>query len=239
MRRYGIGTALALVLAACGGGAATDPGARPAPSATPSPSPTPTLPPVAEDKKLVKAALLTSAELGKPWVTPKNVNRAKTTKGELCPGQKAAATLAKARAQEIRAMTEGTKQGAPIASFGVRAYAFGAEGKWRDAFAAADKGCASWTAAEGTYVTLETITAPPAIAGADEVAAHIERVYADKTKKTLYYVRHYYEARTGRVVTSLEYAYIQPKSDPTGKDMTKSAGLVAEQVAKVKATFGT
>ena len=241
MGRYGIRVALALTLAlaACGGSAGNDggpDGTGAAPSVSPSPSPTPTLPSAAADKKLAKAALLTAAELGKPWIEPKAVNTAKGTKGEACPGQKNSLKLNPARADASRDMTEGKQQGAAIGSFGIRAYGFGNEQKWRDSFAATAKGCASWKAAEGTFVTLDVVT-PPAVEGADEVLAHIERIYADKTKKKLYYVRHWYEARTGRVVTAFEYAYIQPKSDPTGKDMAKSAKLLAKQVAKTVKTF--
>ena len=235
MRRYGTGLAIALALTACGGSGGS-PGAQPSPSETASP--TPTLPSVGQDKKLVKRAVVTAAELGKPWVQPKEVNKTKVKKGELCPGQANSMTIAPPRADDVRRLTEGTKPAAPIASFGVRAYAFGEEQKWRDAFAAADKGCASWKSAEGAHVTLETIADPPVIAGADEVLVHIERVYADKTKKTLYYVRHYWEARIGRIVATVELAYIQPKSDPTGKDLDHSAPLVVQQVAKAKATFG-
>ncbi|HVF03648.1 MAG TPA: hypothetical protein VNA20_02290 [Frankiaceae bacterium] len=242
MKRYGIRVALALTLAvpACGGSASTGSGADgPGGNATPSasPSPTPTLPPVAADKKLVKQALVTPADLGKPWVEPKKVNQAKAAKGELCPGHKNSAARNKPRADQRRQMTKGSKPGAAIVSVAVRTYALGTEAAWRDAFAAAAKGCKSWTAAEKTFVTLEVVT-PPTVAGADEVLAHVERIYADKTKKTLYYVRHWVEARTGRVVTAFEHAFVQPKSDPTGADLTATVALVETQVAKVRTTFG-
>lgn len=236
MKAFGIAAVvLALALPACG----SDPAPQSQPSATQTPSPTPTLPPLAEDKANVKKAVVTSAELGKPWVTPKAVNTAKQEqKGDLCPGQPNARTLHPARARADLDHTEGSKAGAAIGSYGVRAYEFGEEQAWRDALAKAQAGCTSWTSLEKLYVELEVVAAPPAIAGADEVVAHIERIYADKTKKTLHYVRHYYEARTGRFVSEFELAYVQPKSDPTGKDMTKSAELFAKQVAKTRTTFG-
>jgi hypothetical protein len=240
MRRFGTrvaACALVLALPACGGG--SKPSTSPTPSQTQTPSPTPTLPSVTADKAAVKKALVSVKDLGKPWFLPKSgVNHVKATEGHLCPGQKNASARNKARAEASRQMTEGKQTGAAIGSFTVRAYGFDNEQKWRDAFAAADKACKSWKAVEGTYVTLETIASPPAVDGADEVLAHIERIYAERTHKTLYYVRHYYEVRTGRIVTAFEYAYIQPKSDPTGKDMTKSAKLLAEQVAKTRQTFG-
>ena len=224
--------ATTLAMTGCGG---SDPAASP--QQTQTPSPTPTLPPVADDKANVKAAIVTAAELGKPWVKPKQVSRTKNAKGERCPGQKNAGTLAKARAEEAYSFTKGTAAGVPIASFGVRAYEFGEEATWRDAVAKSAAGCAAWNAAEGTYVTGEVVT-PPTIPGADEVYASIERVYADKTMKTLHYVRHYYEARSGRIVTWVEYAYVQPKTDPTGKDLSVSAPLLTQQIAKTRTTFG-
>ena len=236
----GVRIAAAALVAVTGCGSSGGQGTRPTPtqSLSPTPSPTPTLPTVAADAASVKKAVVTAADLGTPWVQPKVVNQAAGATGELCPGQDNARTIAKPRAQAQRKLTHGTKPTADIGSFSVRTYAFGQEQKWRDAFTAADRGCASWKSAEGAYVELETIATPPTVAGADEVMAHIERVYADKSKKTLYYVRHFYEARVGRVVVSFELAYVQPKSDPTGKDMTRSAALLAKQVAKAKATFG-
>ncbi|HWL37629.1 MAG TPA: hypothetical protein VNQ77_15695 [Frankiaceae bacterium] len=236
MKAYGIAAlVLALALPACA--SESTPEAQPTTQA-PTPSPTPTLPPVESDKTRVKKAVVTSAELGKPWVTPKAVNTAKQKqKGDLCPGQPNARTLHPPRARGDLDHTEGTKPGAAIGAYGVRAYAFGEQQAWRDALAKAQAGCKSWTSLEKLYVELEVVT-PPAIPGADEVVVHIERIYADKTKKTLHYVRHYYEAWTTRFVSEFELAYIQPKSDPTGKDLTKSSELFAKQVAKTRETFG-
>ena len=233
MRLTPAALALTLALTACG---SSDPG--PSAQPTPSVSPTPTLPPVADDTAKAKAALLTAAELGKPWIQPKKVNEAKNAKGERCPGQKKATAILAPRARADRDLTKGSQAGADIGSFEIRVYEFGQEEAIRAAAIASATGCASYTSNEKLYVEIETVASPPAIAGADEVHLDIERVYADKTKKTLYYVRHYYEARTGRVVTMFELAYIQPKSDPTGKDTTVSAELAAKQVAKTKTTFG-
>ena len=224
---------LTFALTACG---SSEPG--PAAQQSQTPSPTPTLPPVADDTAKAKAALLTAAELGKPWVQPKKVNTSKNVKGERCPGQQKSTAILAPRARAERDMTKGSQAGADIGSFEVRVYELGQEQAIRDAAAASSKGCASWTSAEKLYVELESVT-PPTVAGADEVVlADIERIYADKTKKTLHYVRHVYEVRTGRVVTFFELAYIQPKSDPKGADLTVSTALLAKQVAKTKATFG-
>jgi hypothetical protein len=237
MKALGIAAlSLALVLPACGSDAKT-PEAQPT-TQSPTPSPTPTLPTVAQDKATAKKAVVTAADLGKPWVTPKAVNQAKQKeKGDLCPGQPNARTVHKPRASASLNHTEGSKAGAAIGSYAVRTYGFGDKQKWLDALDETHRGCTKWTSLEKLYVELEVVAAP-AIPGADEVVLHIERIYADKTRKTLHYVRHYYEAWTERVVSSFEYAYIQPKSDPTGKDLTTSSELFAKQVAKTRETFG-
>jgi hypothetical protein len=224
MPRYGFGLALALALTACttGGGAGT----RPGPSAT--------LPPATHDERTIETALVTAADLGPPWVDRDTVHQVGTN--ELCPGQQNAAARAPARASAKRRMTEGTKPTAAIAWFAVRAYTPADTDTWRDAFIAAARACPSWRSAEGAYVEL-TLVPPPAVVGADETLAHLERGYADQTKKTLQYVRHYYEARSGRVVSALELAYVPPRSDPRGVDMTTSAALLEEQVAKVRGAF--
>lgn len=238
MKAFGIAAlTLALALPACG--SETTPEAQPSATQTQTPSPTPTLPSVASDKALVKKAVVTAADLGKPWVTPKAVSTAKQKqKGDLCPGQPNARTLHKPRARAELDHTKGSKAGAAIGSFSVRTYEPGERQAWLDALEKTHRGCTAWTSLEKLHVTLEVVATPPAVPGADEVVVHIERIYADKTKKTLYYVRHYYEAWTTRVVSSFELAYIQPKSDPTGKDLTTSSELFAKQVAKTRETFG-
>jgi len=232
-------TLLAVLLAtatACGGGGAK-PEATPAPSTTsPTPSPTPTLPPVAVDTAAVKAALVTSPEVGSVWVTPKSVNKTKTAKGELCPGKKNEITRVKPRASATVQMTEGTKTGAAIASFSVHAFDPALVAGFTAAFDAANTDCAAYTSLEKTYVTTETVTAP-AVQGADEVLARLERIYADSSKKTLHYVRQTLTVRVGaRTFVVLEHAFIQSKADPTGADFAKTVALVQKQVAKVRTT---
>lgn len=228
--------ALALLLAltaACGGGGG-EPAASPTPSATPSPTPTPTLPPVATDTAAVKAAIVTAADVGSPWVAQAKVNRTQTAKGELCPGKKNEQSRVAPRATASVKMTEGTKEGAAIASFDVHAYDPAVVEQYKAAFAAASKDCAAYTAIEKTYVTTEDV-APPAVAGTDWVVARLERVYADSSRKQLYYVRQTVKAGVGRGVVALEHAFVQPKSDPTGADFTKTAALVTKQVDKLAA----
>ncbi|HEV2891000.1 MAG TPA: hypothetical protein VGX28_11565, partial [Frankiaceae bacterium] len=118
-RRLVLASLLALTTA-CGGGGG-EPVASPAPS-TASPTPTPTLPPVATDQASVKALVVGAKDLGSPWVVPPKVNRTQTKKGELCPGKKNEQSRVAPRATANVQMTEGTKEGAAIASFDVLAF---------------------------------------------------------------------------------------------------------------------
>lgn len=216
------------VLTSCGG--SSD-------SQAPTRSRTPTVPAVAQDLELAKKALVTPADLGTPWVEPKKVNNAGGKEGEACKGQPSAKSISKPRASQRVDMTDGTKKGAAIGSFEVRTLEPGGDKAWRDAFVAETKGCATATSPDGTFTTWDIVGAPT-VPGSDDVVARIERVYADKSRSKLIYVRHTYEARSGRVISYLSYAYIQPASDPTGGDLTKSVGLLIHQVAKARATFG-
>jgi hypothetical protein len=232
MPRRALALALSVAfLAGCG--SSSSPKATP----SPTPSPTPTLPPVAEDTANLKKALVTAADIGKPWVTPKSVNKTATKKGDYCPGHKDDFSRVATRADVDVSMTEGTKTGADIASFEVVTYDPAKLDAWRAGFAATITDCAAFTSPEKLWVTTEAMPAVPAVEGCDEVLGRTQHIYADKTKKTLYYVRQDLRCRIGRVVIAFELAFIQPKSDPTGADTTKSVSLVSKQVAKVRSTF--
>jgi hypothetical protein len=222
--------------AACGSSGSPSSAPSPTPSPT-TPSPTPTLPPVATDKAAVKAALVHATDLGKPWVEPKSVNRTKTAKGDLCPGKKADQLRVPSRATADVSMTEGTKQGAAIASYSAFAYDPAKLAAWRTAFATATKDCASYKAPEGTYVVTSTPAAAVTVSGADAVLVRLERIYAEAAHKTLYYVRQTLKCVVGRYVVTIEHAFIQPKTDPTGADLTKTVTLMEKQVAKARAAF--
>lgn len=226
----------ATLLAGCASG--SSPKASPSPS--PTPSPTPTLPPVATDTASLKASLVTAADVGAPWVTPKGgkVNRTNTAKGDLCPGHKDVFARVPGRASAEVNMTEGTKQGAAIGSYQLVAYDPAKIDAWRAAFTAANAECKAFVSPEKLWVTTETLAEPSTLDGCDEVLARIQRVYADRTRKTLYYVRQVVQCRVGRVVVEFEHAFIQPKTDPTGADFAKTVTLTAKQVAKLSANFG-
>lgn len=226
-------TAVLVAATACGGGAKPSTQPTPAPT-TPSPTPTPTLPPVATDQAAVKAAIVTSADLGAPWVTPKKVNRTQTAKGELCPGKQNEQKRVPPRATGSVQMTEGAKEGAAIASFDVHAFDPVKVEPYALAFVAATADCKAYTALEKTYVTTEDVPGVT-VPGTDEAMARIERIYADSSKKQLYYVRQTIKARVGRAYVALEHAFIQPKTDPTGADFTKTIALLTKQVDKLAA----
>lgn len=231
MKRVRSAVLLAAVLAVitgCGGGST-------AAKSTPTPSPTPTLPTVAADVAAVKAALITAADLGKPWVQPKKVNTVKGNKDKgkslLCPGQLSPFELAPPRAQADVSLTLGTKPGADIASFNVYTYQPSALPDFRAAVTTAQTACATWKALEGNYVVLSPVSGV-AVPGADEVLARVERVYADARHTQLQYVRQVVTARSGRVMCLIERAFITPKADPTGADFSEASRLLGLQLAK-------
>jgi hypothetical protein len=231
--RVSVTLAAVVVTAACGGGSDS--------SAKPKPSPTPTLPTVAADVAAVKAAVVTPADLGKPWVQPEKVNTVKGNKDAgkslLCPPKQLTAfEMVPPRAHASVNLTLGTKTGADIASFDVYTYLFSSLSDLRAAVMTAETACAQWKAVEGNYVVLTPVSGLT-VTGAEEVLAHIERVYADARHTQLQYVRQVVTARSGRIICVLERAFIVPKTDPTGKDLTEANRLAGIQLAKAVRTI--
>lgn len=253
---------LLIVLAGCGGSA----------TGSADPNASSELRTVAQDRKSVKKALVTPADLGTPWVMPSPTptptptaektdepsggpsleaseratdeptgeasKDAESDVDEFCPGQPAISTLVPPRASADTSLTAGTKPGAAIGTFGVATLHPGQEKAWRDAVGTALEGCRTYRQKDdGFYVTANKIGKLPQIKGAEEVLGIIERIHEDIEHKKLLYVRHYLYARTGRLVSTTQYAFIQPKSDPTGSDLTQVVKLASKQVAKANAVF--
>lgn len=242
-----IGLCLA-TLAACGGSPGAAPGAavsapsvpaseptKAATSATRSPRAAVSEPSKADDLAQLKRALITPTDLGKPWVQPKQVAHTKGKAAEACPGKPSLATLAPARAGAGAAFTHGTVRGASIANFSV--FTMSDQGaKFRTAWSQTIKACAAFQDTAKLYV-VTTAEGPRSLPGTDEVLSRRERLYYDASHTKLAYARHYIVARTGRVLSEVEYDFLTPKSDPTGKDFTPAQKLLALQLTKTKSTF--
>ena len=240
----GVPLLLGLALTACGPTATSAPPPETAASAStaprPTPSPTPTPPTTAEDQAALKKALVTTADLGKPWVQPKSVPSAGNKKNEVCPGHVSAATHLPSRPAASRAFTEGSGTGVNIGSFAMFTLADPSAdtAAVRAAYAADTAACAQFKDPAGLFV-LRTTEGPTSADSADEmVASWAERVYFDTSHKKLAYARHYVIARSGRVVTKVEYDFLAAKKDPQAKDFGRATRLLDKQLEKAARVFG-
>jgi hypothetical protein len=226
---------LTMGVAACTPGVPTT---QPAPSSTstaPSPLPTPQ-PDKADDLDRAKQALITAAELGKPWVAVKAVNSV-GTKGEACPGRPntdaSIAPLASTSAQ----FTAGKEAGAAIGVFSVWTYPDqAAVDAYRKALPKVLHDCRSYTDRSKLSVVL-TPADSTALAGTEETWRYTERIYHDKQHAKLAYARQYVIARHGRVLSSVQYAFLTSKSDPKAKDFSTTDGMALQQLSKVITGF--
>ncbi len=237
-------TAFAVVLvltgtAGCGGSTAdTPPAASPSTSvsAPASPSPSPTAPSKAQDAAALEQAIVTAADLGKPWVEPKKVPSAGKA-AEACPGKPSATEQVTRVASVGRNLTEGKGQGVNIGTFRLGTLPTEDAGELRAAYAKDNETCRTFTDANKLFVVYSE-EGPTTTANADEILMRrAERIYYDKAHKKLAYARHTVVARTGRVVTYVSYAFLTTKKDPNAKDFTRTQKLLDTQLTKVAKTF--
>lgn len=224
------------------GTTACSPATSPAPPPAVASSPTATAarslqPTKADDLVRAQRSLLTIKELGKPWIAVKTVNSA-GKQGEACPGQPttdaSVAPLTSASAQ----FTSGKQRGAAIGVFTVWTYADNADVDiYRATLTKVLAGCRSYTDTAKLYVVL-TPTGTSAVDGADETWRYAERIYYDKKHTKLAYARHYVIARHGRVLSSVQYAFLTTKDDPGAKDFSLTEGMARRQFTRVMANFG-
>jgi hypothetical protein len=179
----------------------------------------------------LKKGLVTSSDLGAPWIQPKSVN-ASGSKGEICPGHKSGTTKALSRAAAQADFTEGKGVGKNIATFRLSTLPGENSGALKAAYAIDQKLCGTYKDASGFYV-VRSLDGPGTVTNADElVASWSERIYYDKSHNKLAYARHYLVTRTGQLVTYVSYAFLATKKDPKAKDFTRAADLLAVQLKK-------
>ncbi len=228
-----------IALAGCSNTDAGPPAAVVAPppssSATSTPPPTVAQPTKAQDLARLKRAVMTTGALGKPWLQPKKVNTSGGKGAESCPGKPAVSVLAPPHAAAAAAFTQGAKPGASIASFTVTTV--NDEGvQHRAAWRRTAKACAEFEDPSGLHV-VTTLEGPRRIVGADDVVSRAERVYYDAKHRKLAYARHFISARTGRAISTVEYDFLAPKSDPNAEDFSPTGKLLALQLARTAAAF--
>ena len=209
--------------AGCGGTADTPPPQAASPStavsAPASPTPSPTAPSKTEDAAALKQAVVTPADLGKPWVEPKKVSSSGKA-SEACPGKPSAAEKVTRVASVRRDLTEGSGQGVSIGTFQLSTLPTEDAADLRAAYAKDNKTCRTFTYNNQLFVVFSE-EGPTTADNADELLmSRAERIYYDKAHKKLAYARHTLVARTGRVVTYVSYAFLTAKADPTAKDFS-------------------
>jgi hypothetical protein len=226
--------------AGCGGTAESPPPQAASPStsvsAPASPSPSPTAPSKTEDAAALKQAIVTQADLGKPWVEPKKVSSAGKA-SEACPGEPSATEKVTRVASVRRDLTEGKGQGVSIGTFQLSTLPTEDAADLRAAYAKDNKTCRTFTYNNQLFVVFSE-EGPTTADNADEILmSRAERIYYDKAHKKLAYARHTLVARTGRVVTYVSYAFLTTKADSTAKDFTPTQKLLDTQLAKVTQEF--
>jgi hypothetical protein len=224
--------------AGCGGSTESPPAASPSTSvsAATSPSPSPTAPSKTEDTAGLTQAIVTAADLGRPWVQPEKVPGTGKA-SEACPGKPSAtedvATIASLR----RDLTEGTGQGVNIGTFRLGTLPTEDAADLRAAYAKDNVTCETFTDASKLFAVYSE-EGPTTADDADEILmSRAERIYYDKAHKKLAYARHTLVTRTGRLVTYVSYAFLTTKADPTAKDFTRAQKLLDTQLTKVAKEF--
>lgn len=231
----GLAAGLCTALMACSP-APTAPGPAEASTAPTSPSASAPAPTPAEDAAELKAALVSAADLGAPWVQPKKVATVAGKKNEVCPGHVSAVPATRSTAEVSANFTQGKGTGKNIASFSVKTLPDENDADLVAAYRKDQKACAKYTDGAG-FSVVRTEEGPSSIDGAERVATWVERVYYVKPHK-LAYARHYLVARQGRVVTSISYAFLTVPGDPDAKKFDRAAKLLQVQLAKNSTVFG-
>jgi len=190
----------------------------------------------AADLASAKRAVMTTAVLGKPWVQPAKVNTSGGKATEACPGEPALVTLAPARASAVATFTRGAARGASIARFTVETVSDQGR-RYREAWTRTARSCAQFKDATGLYV-VTSLEGPTSVPGADDVLSRAERVYYDRAHRQLAYARHFVSARVDRVISTVEYDFLTPKSDPKARDFTPARQLLELQLSRTQREFG-
>jgi hypothetical protein len=199
-------------------------------------SPSPTAPSKADDAAALKRAIVTAADLGKPWVQPDKVPSAGKA-AEACPGKPSATEQVDMVAAVRRDLTEGKGQGVNIGTFRLGTLQSENASTLKAAYAKDNATCKTFTDANKLFVVF-TEEGPTQADNADEILmTRAERIYYDKAHKKLAYARHTISARTGRVVTYVSFAFLTTKADPNAEDFSRAQKLLDTQLTKLTEEF--
>ena len=213
--------------------APTTPTTSASPSPSPSSEPTPTLPSRDADSATARRALVTAADLGKPWVqsdTPPDSD-------EACPGSRSAVGRLAFRAAARRDLTRGAGELVNGATFQLATLPGPDAAKVRAAWESDTRACRQHTDADDYYVVYRAAETGT-VRGADEVLLRrVERVYFDRGDDEPAYARHTLAARTGRVVVTVTYSFLTSESDPDAGDFSEATELLQTQLTKAAKAF--
>lgn len=206
----------------------------PSPTASTAPSPSATTPVRREpDPATVRKALVTAADLGRPWVeidSPPDTD-------EACPGERSAVGRLAFRAAARRDLTRGAGELVNGASFRLAGLAGLDAADVRAAWATDTRACHQHTDADDYSVEYRAVE-PAEVRGADEVLhRRVERVYFDRGDDEPAYARHTLVVRTGRVVATVTYSFLTSEADPEAKDFGPATKLLQTQLGKVEKTL--
>jgi hypothetical protein len=204
--------------------AASDPTSA---SAVPQPSPD-----RRRDQAAVRKALVSAADLGRPWVAGDQEGDAT----EACPGRRSAIEELSFLGSGRRDLIEGRGELVNAATFDLRTLPDSDGSAVRDAWVADTKACREHADAFDYYVVLEE-SGPSVAKGADEIVfSRVERVYFDDSQDQLAYARQVVVARTGRVITTVRYTFLT-ENDSAADNFHGTQRLLAVQLAKVTKGF--
>ncbi len=211
--------------------------ATPSPSPSPSPSteasPTATLPSRKADSATVRKALVTAADLGKPWVqtdSPPDSDAA-------CPGRRSAVDRLALRAAARRDLTRGAGELVNGATFRLATLPGPDAAKVQAAWESDTRACRQHTDTDDYYVVYRVVDAGP-VRGADDVLIRrVERVYFDRGDDEPAYARHTLVARSGRVVVAVTHSFLTSESDPDAGDFSETTELLQTQLTKAAKAF--
>ena len=238
-------TALVLLVGCTGAPAGDAPPVAPAtgsprptaaPSATPSPgpsasielAPSATLPSRETESSALRKALVTPADLGKPWVQVKSP----PDNDEACPGTRSAVGRLAFRASARRDLTRGAGELVNHASFHLATLPGSDAAKVRIAWETDTRACREHTDPDDYYVVYHAAE-PTAVRGADEVLLRrAEQVYFDRGDAEPAYARHTLVARRGRVVATVSYSFLTTEADPEATDFRRATELLQTQLSR-------
>jgi hypothetical protein len=181
----------------------------------------------------LRKALVTAADLGKPWVQTDSP----PDSDEACPGKRSVVSRLPFRATARRDLTRGAGELVNGASFQLGTLP-GPDGALvRAAWQTDTRACHQYIDTDDYYVVYRAAEATE-VRGADEVLLRrVEEVYFDRGDDEPAYARQTLVARTGRVIVTVSYSFLTSDTDPDATDFSGATELLQTQLTKAARAF--